>query len=94
MTERGYTSMYSYKYKFFTFSIITIILISSVIAMWSETLRVNVSVSMGDVDWKFQNAEWLDSCDHTNGKDWNIIPPSDEPEQMDKKCWLYFSINN
>jgi len=72
--------MYPYRYKLFTFFIVAAILISSVIAAWSETLRVNVSVSMGDVDWKFQDVEWLDS----SGEDWNIIPPSDEPVQVDK----------
>lgn len=64
--------------------VLALMIMASALAMWNETLRVNVSVSMGDVDWKFQKVEWLDACDSTSGKDWNVIPPSNEPKQVDK----------
>ncbi|MCD6340547.1 MAG: hypothetical protein J7L51_01165 [Desulfurococcales archaeon] len=47
-------------------------------AMWSQTLRANVAVDTGEVDWEIYNVNtWLDACG---------LPPGSQPYGND---WFY-----
>jgi len=75
------------------FAGVALLLIVSVgVAMWSETLRVNVAVATGEVDWEFVEGTltWLDACGLTpgygfkKGNDWNASLPGPGAKQLDK----------
>jgi len=72
------------------FAGVALLLIVSVgVAMWSETLRVNVAVATGEVDWEFVRGSliWLDACGlgPGYGNDWNAsYLPEPGADQLDK----------
>ena len=62
-------------------------------AMWSETLKINVAVSTGELDWGFMNGSLTlkDACGlqpgygPSGGNDWNAtVFPAKGGEQLDK----------
>lgn len=67
------------KHVLYVFSIISLIVTLSALAMWSETLKVNTYVSTGEVDVEFVNGTliYLDACGLQpgygvyGGNDWN-----------------------
>jgi len=69
--------------KLISFSLILLTLLTvAALAMWSETLRVNVAVGTGEVDWEIvPPAIWLDKCG-SGDKDWNASVP--RPQQLNK----------
>jgi len=75
------------------FAGVALLLIVSVgVAMWYETLRVNVAVATGEVDWEFVRGSltWLDACGlppgyYPLGNDWNAsYLPEPGADQLDK----------
>ncbi|PUA33591.1 MAG: hypothetical protein B7O98_04010 [Zestosphaera tikiterensis] len=76
------------------FAGVALLLIVSVgVAMWSETLRVNVAVATGEVDWEIVPGPttWLDACGllpgygNYRGNDWNAsYLPKPGAKQLDK----------
>jgi len=76
------------------FAGVALLLIVSVgVAMWSETLRVNVAVATGEVDWEIVSGPttWLDACGlqpgygYFKGNDWNASHlPEPGAVQLDK----------
>jgi len=79
--------------KLIPFSIILLILsAATALALWSETLRVNVAVGTGEVDWEIVGpVTWLDACGllpgygYFRGNDWNAsYLPEPGAVQLDK----------
>jgi len=79
--------------KLIPFSIILLILsATTALALWSETLRVNVAVGTGEVDWEIVSGIiWLDACGlqpgygYFRGNDWNASHlPEPGAVQLDK----------
>lgn len=81
--------------KILAFSAIVLISLSAILAfaMWSETLRVNSSISTGEVDWRFVPGSviYLDACGlppgygFFKGNDWNAsYLPLPGAMQLDK----------
>jgi len=69
--------------KLISFSLILLTLLTvAALAMWFETLQVNVAVGTGEVDWEIlPPAIWLDKCG-SGDKDWNASVP--RPQQLNK----------
>ncbi|ADM27345.1 conserved hypothetical protein [Ignisphaera aggregans DSM 17230] len=77
-----------------SFSLILLTLLTvATLAMWSETLRVNVAVGTGEVDWEIVSGPttWLDACGlqpgygYFRGNDWNAsYLPEPGADQLDK----------
>jgi len=68
------------------FAILAIALVVGVAAMWSETLRINVTVQTGELDVEYVPGSLilLDSCELVNGIDYNAsFFPSKGGEQID-----------
>jgi len=74
-------------------------------AMWSETLRINASVSTGEVDFEFLNGSliYLDGCGlspgygYDHGNDWNTTYyPNSSATQLDKDvaCTSAFLVDS
>ncbi len=73
-------------------AILAIAIIVGVSAMWAETLRINVTVETGELDWEFVSPPmWIDACGlppgygQTGGYDWNASSfPDPGAIQLDK----------
>ena len=74
-------------------ALLVAVLGAAVMAMWSETLRINVTVKTGELDWEFVNGSvtYKDACGlqpgygDYGGNDWNASRlPEPAAEQLDK----------
>ena len=68
--------------------IVAISVVSVAYAMWSGTLRANVTVKTGEVDWEIYNVNiWLDKCAYPiNDYFWNATLGNYEQTNKDVGC--------